>query len=154
MKLHSLIPTLRLACSVALANQEANKLNDNSALAIMFLADDTPEIIYVPDTREFKCLPQYVYAAVLIGKSLGDITVTISNLEMPHEQSVERMASILLTGISKLIYETKLCDHRMIEVAGKLDQFALNGIAAGINASSKAAQKISSLQPCDSPERN
>lgn len=153
MKLESLIPSLRLACSVSLANHQAGKLTEKSALAVAFNADDAPEILYVPDVEEFKGPSHCVYAASLLSRSLGSFTDTISGLALTHEQSVERMASALLINISKLIFDTQPTDQRMITLANVIDAFACAGIVSGIAASANQPQPPS-LKPCVAPERN
>jgi hypothetical protein len=153
MKLESFIPSLRLACSFSLANHQAGKLTQNSALAIGFHADETPEILFVPDVENFKVPPPYVYAASLLASSLGSVTDTIAGLDLTHEQSVEKMAAVLLTNVPRLIYETKITDARIIALANVLDNFALAGIVGGIAASGKQPQPPS-LKPFTAPERN
>ncbi|MGA2246659.1 MAG: hypothetical protein ABSH48_16830 [Verrucomicrobiota bacterium] len=152
MKLEMLLPSLRLACSIALANHQVGKLTGNSALAVAFHADDTPEIFYVADVEGFKVPPPYVYAASLLVRSLGTITDTIAGLGLAHEQSVERMASVLLTNVSKLIFDTQTTEPRMIALANVLDGFAQAGIMSGLAAAAKPPQPPS--LKCTAPERN
>lgn len=123
-------------------------------MVVAFRVDDTPEIIFVADTEHFKCPPHYVYAAALIGASFHDITDTLAGLELPHEQAVERLACILLTGLGKLVYETRSTDSRLMKFASLLEEFALKGIVAGITASAKQPPEKPSLQPFQSPSRN
>lgn len=153
MKLHLLIPSLRLASSLALANHQAGKLSANSALAVAFHTDNTPEIVFVPDTEKFQAPAGCIYAAVLLGQSLATVTDTIAGLELSHEQGVERMATVLLTNLSKFAYETKLADTPIIKFANLLDSFALDGIITGI-ANSQKVPPPPSLKPCLSPDRN
>jgi len=125
----------------------------NSALAVAFHPDDTPEILFIPDTEKFKGASRFVLAAVLLSRPLADITDTICGLDLPHEQAVERMTAVLLTNLSKLAYETRLTDPQIISFANALDNYALNGIVNGIAAAEKSAQPPS-LQPCPAPNRN
>lgn len=154
MRFHLLIPTLRLACSTALANHQAKKLSENSALAIAFLGDGTPEIIYVPNVETYQCPSTYSYAAVLLRKPLVDLTNTFASSESTHEETTERMATLLLTNLAKFVYETKPDDNRMVKLANALDGMALRGIIAGVTTTEKQTPAPASIKPCESPERN
>lgn len=153
MKFQLIIPTLRLASSIALAYHQSGKMSANSALAVAFHPDDTPEILFIPDTEKFKGTTRFVFAAALLSRPLADIADTICGLELPHEQAVERMTAVLLTNLSKLAYETRLTDPQIINFANVLDGFALAGIVNGIAAAEKSTQPPS-LQPCPAPDRN
>ena len=125
----------------------------NSALAVGFHADDTAEILFIPDTDEFKGASRFVYAAVLLNRPLAEIADTIAGLGLPHEQAVERMTAVLLTNLAKLAYETRLTDTQIINFANVLDNYALSGIVNGIATSAKPPQPPT-LKPCVAPERN
>jgi len=155
MKFHALLPTLRLACSVALANNALGKLSPNAALVIAFQCDDTVEILFVADTASFDCPQHYAFVAVILDNGLDDIASTILNPDLSHEQNVEKLTNLLLTSLSKLVYGKKLTDPRVVKFVTMMDGFSLCGIFSGIAALEKTqAAKRALLPQCDSPEQN
>jgi hypothetical protein len=154
MNLKLLTPTLRLACSVALANQQTGTLGQRAALAVGFDQNDNPQILFVDDVDGAKCPANITYATVVLGSCLGSITDTVAGLELHHDQAVERMANVILPNIARLIYETKLTDNRLLMLASVLDSFAINGIVAGIASTPHHPAKKPMLLSCEQPERN
>lgn len=154
MNLHLLIPTLRQCCSLALGYHDAGIINEEAAFYIAFDTKNNPQIIFYGHNEDANSPRHIAYSAVIISGCVHTLTDTIAGMALSHEKSVERLANHILVNLNKLIYDLKLSDSRMLELAAILDEYATAGITGGIANSKKTPPKKPVVATCDHPERN
>jgi hypothetical protein len=132
MKLHFLIPTLKYACSVAIASHKESKLGERAALIIAFDTNHNPQILFFPDTNDPKLPMDFIYGIPIVDSGLAGICNTLNGLGLDHETIVERMVFNILAQMNVLLYALKPAHELTLQLAGRLDYHAVCGISGGI----------------------
>ncbi len=154
MHLQTLVPSLKLACSTALARHAANDINSDAYLAIGLDANSTPTVFFVNDPPK-PTVPRHITSAnVLFAGGLIPLTNAVAGLGLDHEIAVERMAHVILPKIPTLIFGSEPKDTRFLELGTELSNFAAQGIIAAIQAQAEPPAKPARLENCPHPERN
>ena len=104
MKLHLLIPTLKHACSVALASHDQGRLGERAALIVAFDKNRDPQILFFADTNDPKLPVDYVYGIAFLDNGLAGLCATLNGFNLPHEATVERMAFNVLANLHCILY--------------------------------------------------
>jgi len=141
MKLHLLIPSLKYACSVALASHKEGKLGERAALIIAFDKNRDPQILFFPDTNHPKLPVDFVYGVAFVDSGLSGICSTLNGFDLSHEATAERMAFNVLSNLHFILYGLKPSHDLTLELAGKLDLHSVTGITSAIASEQFAEQK-------------
>jgi hypothetical protein len=149
MKLHFLIPTLKYACSVAIASHKEGKLGERAALIVAFDTNHNPQILFFPDTNDPKLPVDFVYGIPIVDSGLAGICNTLNGLGLDHETIVERMVFNILAQMNVLLYALKPAHELTLQLAGKLDYHSVCGISSAI-----AGEKFTEQKPPPVPELN
>lgn len=154
MHLQQLIPSLKLACSTAIARHSAQDINADACLALGLDANDTVQVFLVNDLNT-PIVPSHINSAIAIfSGGLIPLVVTLAGMDLAHEVAVERMTNVILPKISTWIFNAEPKDARFLEVGSQLSTFAANGIIAAINTQTQSPEKTARLADCKYPERN
>ena len=152
MKLHLLIPTLRMACSFALASHQQGKLGERAALIVAFDGNHDPQILYFADTNNPKLPVDFIYGIAFVDSGLLGICDTLAGFGLDHELTVERMTFNILSHLNVLLYGLKPTHDLTLELAGRLDYHAVCGISGGIAA--ETFPKTNPLRVAEHSQRN
>ena len=142
MKLHFLIPTLKCACSLALATHRQGQLGERAALIIAFDIQKNPHVLFFADTNCPNLPVDFIYGTAIVDVGLAGICNTLSGLGLDHESAVERMTFNILAHMNVLLYALKPAHDLTLQLAGRLDYHAVCGISGGI-----ANEKIPENKP-------
>lgn len=154
MNLQQLIPTLKLACSCALARHTTDDIHTDAYLALGLDANDTASVIFVNNPHAPVVPPQINSAVIFFSKGLIPLLVVVAGMDLAHEVAVEKMTKILLSKIPVWIFEIEPKDSRFLELGNQLSDYAVAGITSAINAQDQSAVKLARLKDCEHPERN
>ncbi len=149
MKLHLLIPSLKYACSLAIATHKEGKLGERAALVVAFDKNHSPQILFFPDTNDPKLPPDYIYGIQFVDAALCGICTTLNSLELDHETTVERMVFNIIAQLNVLLYALRPAHELTLELARKLDYHAVCGITSAI-----AREKFTDQKPLLVPALN